>query len=585
MRKISISTFLGVFNTVPIIIGSLLLVLIPSSIYKKSYLQQSVGYCSDIATQTSVEILGKLNSFDLTISQIINSSSFSDFLHSINDDSEDSWRNFEYRQYVSDFFPSYSTGSSYIRAFDLYLKDSDLIYTFGPDSTQLSESFADLYFENAILTPTRLRWLGYDEETDCAEAVRLIYDRNSYETIGVVFIRVSRDFFVDTFENYDMAEITDILVLNEDNYVIASKAQGSVGQVLSYGEEANDNENYSLVNDNNGWISIQRRYENFDNGSFYEGWSTIVRLDKMKILQNYKYVNNRILLIAAIIASAIALLTLVISKAITSSIKVLHSSIIEIGKGNYSYRCPSNLSIREFAEVGDGLNELAENTEHLISVVYEQRINQKDMQLKILRTRINPHFLFNVLQMISLKADECGAEDVCIMIGSLSRMLDTELSTSTQMEHKLISEKKYLDDYAQIISCQYDDTISIIIDIPDDLYECLVPTLVIQPIVENAVVHGLAPKLDGGHVSVYTQVNDNELSIIISDNGVGMTESELRTLIDQIEGNLETTQSHRIALRNIRARLNLLYGESYGMDIDSKLYAGTTVTIRIPYRH
>lgn len=186
--------------------------------------------------------------------------------------------------------------------------------------------------------------------------------------------------------------------------------------------------------------------------------------------------------------------------------------------------------------------------------------------------------------MISWKAHEYEADQVCDMIHSLSYMLETELYADGDQTFTLAEELKYIEHYVKIIRSKYVDKIAVRIHVPEELLQYQIPKLVIQPILENAITHGLAPKTSSGQVSLEVFRDKEDMVIQVVDDGVGMRSNVLKKALDLGAADYETTVAgkHGIALANIQQRIHLLYGDEYGLAIESNLAEGTRITLRVP---
>jgi len=155
----------------------------------------------------------------------------------------------------------------------------------------------------------------------------------------------------------------------------------------------------------------------------------------------------------------------------------------------------------------------------------------------------------------------------------------------------LEDELEYIEHYRYIIHCKYESKIGIDINVPSELLKCYIPKMLVQPIMENAVIHGVAPMLDNGMVWLTASKEEDYLVLKIEDNGIGMRSDILRNVRknahEQQTSSINASQSmvsHQMAIKNIQNRLNILYGQNYSFEIDSKVYGGTCVSFRIPFQ-
>lgn len=201
-------------------------------------------------------------------------------------------------------------------------------------------------------------------------------------------------------------------------------------------------------------------------------------------------------------------------------------------------------------------------------------------KLQRLRSQINPHFLFNTLNVIMYNARQEGAENTGALLGSLSRMFRYAL-VDNEARVPLSREVQVVNEFYSLYHARFGDRVQLRwnIDPAVELTEVLIPAFLIQPLVENAFRHGLAPKEEGGRVDVGIRITDGFLYISVSDDGVGMTEEALSQLKEHLYS--PSLTGEHIGMYNVATRLRLA-GKDYGLEIQSEPGAGTTAVMRLP---
>ena len=205
----------------------------------------------------------------------------------------------------------------------------------------------------------------------------------------------------------------------------------------------------------------------------------------------------------------------------------------------------------EIGMIGTEYNKMAENIETLIEKVYKMELTQKQAELEFLQMQINPHFLYNALDTISWMALEKG--DMTIALAELLR--------ATIQKESFISleeEMKTVKDYLLIQKERFGEKVSVHYEVDQETLECQVPNFILQPLIENAIIHGLEPKIGKGMLNISVQIQDERLFFVIEDDGVGMDEKEIFFLYQKCREN-DTKKS--IGLKNVYRRLLLCYGE------------------------
>ncbi|TAH72904.1 MAG: HAMP domain-containing protein [Anaerolineaceae bacterium] len=246
-------------------------------------------------------------------------------------------------------------------------------------------------------------------------------------------------------------------------------------------------------------------------------------------------------------------------------------------------------SIDGFDEINDlynDLNTMINNIQHLISTVYEEQVQkeklysrQKDVEFKMLASQINPHFLYNTLETIRMKARSSNE----LEIEELVKMLAKIMRRNIQVGDKLVtlkSELELVEYYLRIQQYRFGERISYNIDVKCNIDFLKIMPLIIQPIVENAFIHGLETKEGKGEIRIVVNLTDR-LIIHVIDNGRGMSESKLTEIIESLNDFNKLDRSH-IGLNNVNQRIKLLYGDEYGLYIESRAGEGTSVRIELP---
>lgn len=228
----------------------------------------------------------------------------------------------------------------------------------------------------------------------------------------------------------------------------------------------------------------------------------------------------------------------------------------------------------------DSYNEMRQRIEFLIYQVYYGKLRQKDAEYEALQSKINPHFLYNALQTIHSLAVLERHEDVETVTASLGEMLEY-LVYEKDGQVYFQQELDYINSYTKIQQIRYSDSFSISMNITEEARRCVIHKLLIQPIVENAINHGLVDK-ENGELLISAWVGEEVLQIVVRDNGAGMDEQTLERLMKHVRSENRESKHKSIGLPNIQERLVLKYGSQYGISIKSEPGEGTEVIVRMP---
>lgn len=217
----------------------------------------------------------------------------------------------------------------------------------------------------------------------------------------------------------------------------------------------------------------------------------------------------------------------------------------------------------------------------LITEVYESSIAEKNAKISALQSQINPHFLYNTLNIMKSISRVKGVEEVAEISESLSDLFKYSMK-GLDVPVKLQDEIEHIDNYMRIIQYRFRDRFAFYKQVEDRVLDVNIPKLLIQPLVENAVNHGLKDKQEDGEIHLRCFQDEQYLVIEVKDNGVGMKEEKLTSVREDSQRRRMDDKTEGIGLNNISQRLRLMYGYRYDFEIDSAWQSGTIVRIRLP---
>lgn len=258
----------------------------------------------------------------------------------------------------------------------------------------------------------------------------------------------------------------------------------------------------------------------------------------------------------------------------------------EIAKGNFVQVGLSQAGQDEFSILENSINRMSFQLQELIDKEYKEQIFRAELEketnqakLLALQEQVNPHFMFNALESIRLKAAAKGERETAGMIKYMAKMFRNLLEWHDNII-TLRNEIGFLDEFLHIQNYRFEDEFSYEIDVEEEAYECLLPKMMLQPLVENACVHGVEAVSADRWVRVKAGVEAGRLWLTVEDNGGGMSEEKLKQLRDMLKGEAKADKS--VGLWNVYRRLVLYYGEAFSFEISSILKKGTVCTISIP---
>lgn len=311
------------------------------------------------------------------------------------------------------------------------------------------------------------------------------------------------------------------------------------------------------------------------------GLTFIAGIPKQQIFARFSTSMRYYLLITILITIFFIIVGIILSYKATHFVGKLIYNINKVKLGNYDTKMPkyrdSDLNL-----IGSTFNNMTEEIKYLISQVYEKQLLLKETELKFLQSQMNPHFLFNVLVTIGYKARMSMNEDLFKMVTSLTELLQAGIYSNNEEKITIRQELELIKFYLYLQKMRFQDKLSYSINLSDEsILDLYVPKLSIEPIVENAVVHGIEKKICDGSIEINMVQESNCIIIEIIDDGEGFESEDLFT--DQSENLVKRNKGHNnIGLNNTNSRIKLLYGERFGITVSSKKHIGTKVSICLP---
>ena len=364
---------------------------------------------------------------------------------------------------------------------------------------------------------------------------------------------------------------------------------------------------YTLIVDQNGdiistnknvshsWLDeIERRFEqgirkfelHWENKDYYvcgqyngvTGWKTFSIVSLNDFFPQAEELQRAVftMVLGAVLLAAV--LILLVSYTFTRPIAKLTQAMKEVEEGNFDIRVVHK-SHDEMGRLTDSFNFMTGKINHLVKEVYQEKLAQKNAELEALQAQINPHFLYNTLDSINWMLIEIGAMEISDVIVSLGDILKYSIHGRDVLV-PLDEEIRYIESYLCILKNRLEDRLTATIKVQEEARSCMVPKLILQPVVENAILHGVEPLKSGGEIRVEARLSDSVLLITVTDCGEGMDEEELARCRLVISAGDAGTDS--IGMRNVNRRIRLHFGEEYGLSVESRKHEGTVVTLRMP---
>lgn len=270
-------------------------------------------------------------------------------------------------------------------------------------------------------------------------------------------------------------------------------------------------------------------------------------------------------------------------KIILKQFYVIMNTVRKVQKGDLDVRVPSYRD-DEIGELGQQINKMLIKINQLMDDNIKREVLVKNTEIRALQNQINAHFIYNVLESIKMMAEVDEKFEISDAVTALGKLL--RYSMKWVSKHVTVGDEiDYIKNYLALINLRFDYEIYLSLNIPDSIYEQEIPKMSLQPIIENAIYHGIEELAEDTSIYMKGIIFHNYCTIEITDAGRGMTEDEIVQLQKKIEGEIETTGSsgNGIGLKNVQDRIKINFGEEYGISIASKKGCYTKVIVKIPY--
>ncbi|MCR4746754.1 MAG: histidine kinase [Lachnospiraceae bacterium] len=275
-----------------------------------------------------------------------------------------------------------------------------------------------------------------------------------------------------------------------------------------------------------------------------------------------------------------------ISSSITKPVGKLVKATEEVGNGNFNVNINAeeygNSDKNEIAVLGRSFNKMTHEISDLVENIRHEQENSRILEMKLLQNQISPHFLYNTLDNIVWLSEDGRKEDVAGIVTSLSQFMRTTLSGGNDFV-SIGTEIAHVDAYLQIQSFRYSDILVYEIQVSEMLYKYKVIKMTLQPIVENALYHGIKNKRSGGKIVIKAAEVEDSIKLVVEDNGMGMLAENLERVRGLIDGTVAPSEDNSgFGIANVAKRLKLNYGEKTRINVNSEYGIGTKVEIFIP---
>ncbi|WP_446686134.1 cache domain-containing sensor histidine kinase [Paenibacillus aurantiacus] len=450
---------------------------------------------------------------------------------------------------------------------------------------------------------------------------RALYDLTTYKKIGIMFIETNPKPILAALSNVTISPNSQVYIVDREDRIIAST--GSEDAVMpSFSGLPRPVRKEVVVDNGTDQLIVSAKAALAD-------WTVFGLTPKADIGSELKDTRQYLLVVIAVLVVLSIAIASLVSRTIASPLKLLIREMKQVELGNFK----GGVNVKSFDEINSlvgSFNRMVHRMDELIEGITLASISEKNAELQALQSQVNPHFLYNTLDMIYWMLDERENDRLGRVILALSHMFRYSSDWQEASRTTLRQELDQMRHYMTIIESRLEGRVTTEIQIEDRWLDAVMPKMTLQPIIENAVKSGLEPLGRPGKLRVYTEVDAGELRIVIEDDGVGMDEQTLEYLQQSLLGgrfgravgegeedaptstadmmgdgregaagaagmgtpglaaaggpvHADAAQRRKgIGLPNVHRRIAIMYGDQYGLRIDSKRGAGTTVIVVMP---
>jgi two-component system sensor histidine kinase YesM len=282
-----------------------------------------------------------------------------------------------------------------------------------------------------------------------------------------------------------------------------------------------------------------------------------------------------------VVGTIIGVLSYFIPRSITRPITELIEVTEQVSAGDLTVHA-NEATGSETAVLSRSFNIMIDNTNGLLEEVRSEQVRLRKAEFQVLQAQINPHFLYNTLDAIVWSAEAGNQKQVVKMVRNLSDFFRTSLNQGKDIV-TIGEELQHVRSYLEIQQVRYQDILQYEIDVPEEMHRYMIPKITIQPLVENALYHGIKNKRGLGLIRVSGSVGEDGLRIEVRDNGIGMSPERLAQVRESIGSDPDMSNTHDVyGIYNVNERIRMNFGDEYGIRVDSVYGEGTTVTVRLP---
>jgi len=459
------------------------------------------------------------------------------------------------------------------------------IYNYGNAMSAVDPDYAKAgWFGRIQAAAGKMSWIGVSPRSviDRAETRpvfafgRLIYDLNEHTPIGVVLIEVDPQSILDAMANLKLSDHTQIYVQSSQGVILASTEANATDIPQPLRDLPVPVSDQDIVTqDVDRHLVIASKLP-------FGGWTIVSRTPNADLNAELNQTKRFLFIAVAVLIAVSALIASLVARTISSPLKRMIREMKKVESGDFNGMLDVS-SYKEINQLSSSFNRMVNRISELIERVKISSVSEKNAELLALQSQVNPHFLYNTLDMIYWMMDDKGDDRLGEVILALSNLFRYSSHWEEGMAVTLREELEQIGHYLTIILTRLGNRLKVDIDIDPRWMDIKLPKMTLQPLIENAVKHGLEPLNRPGTLRLFAERQGANLRLVVRDNGVGMTERQLGELMRFVRsGKPQGSVRTGIGLQNLNRRWQHMYGDAYSLEMESAPDQGTSVVLTLP---
>lgn len=392
---------------------------------------------------------------------------------------------------------------------------------------------------------------------------------------GLIQMQIREKSIFDIYKDSSFGKDSTIFIIDENGYIVSHPNKEKISTRIETSQ-------IQKINQNSGSFTTEidgKNYMIVYNAIASSKWTLIATIPMDYIQSNNQWLLNTNLIIIMISFIFVILISVWVSSKIASPLERVGKAMKRLEKGDFEVRLDYD-SDNEIGKIYKRYNAMAAEIKNLMEVIRKEEKKKKEAYIKVLQAQIKPHFLYNTLFTIKCLASIKKQPQIEELLDSLIKLLMASISKGGEFV-SVYEEIEYIKNFALIQKYRFEDKFKVIFNISSEIQNCIVPKLIIQPIIENAIVHGMDTEISFIEVKIEGRLEGEDIVFRIRDNGKGIDADKINMMLQASE-NKNKNGFNGMGIKNVNERIKLYFGDQYGLYYLSNIENGTEVIMRLP---